>query len=137
MCERESIPSTFFEIVTALACLEFRRARVDAAVFEVGIGGRLDATNVLDTALSVITSVQMDHASLLGSTRSRIAAEKAGIFKKGVDALVAPGIPWNVVEVNEITYYIMCSYRKCTVGVIHLLNLRRGEVRRWAPRCIG
>jgi dihydrofolate synthase/folylpolyglutamate synthase len=78
---------------------------VDVAVFEVGIGGRLDSTNVLDTSQSVITAVQMDHAGVLGGTRTKIATEKAGIFKTDVDALVAPGVPWDVVKVVFFIFY--------------------------------
>lgn len=81
---------TNFEIVTALAFLHFARAGVDAAVIEVGLGGRLDATNVLKPLVSVITSIDYDHMSILGNTLTQIATEKAGIIKSGVPVVVAP-----------------------------------------------
>ena len=78
---------SFFEITTGMAFWWFARQNVDYAVVEVGLGGRLDSTNVIVPELSVITSIGLDHCALLGGTRSEIAAEKAGIFKRGVPAL--------------------------------------------------
>jgi dihydrofolate synthase / folylpolyglutamate synthase len=75
---------SFFDVTTALALLAFRRARVDAAVVEVGIGGRLDSTNVVEPRASVITTVQLEHTDKLGTTLEAIAREKAGIIKPGV-----------------------------------------------------
>ena len=75
---------TFFEIMTAMALLHFQRQKVQAAVLEVGLGGRLDATNVCQPAVSVITSISFDHAQQLGNTLAAIAGEKAGIIKPGV-----------------------------------------------------
>lgn len=77
-------PPTYFETLTCLAFLYFREQRVDAAVLEVGMGGRLDATNVVDPLVSVITTVSLDHQDYLGKTPARIAFEKAGIIKPGV-----------------------------------------------------
>jgi dihydrofolate synthase/folylpolyglutamate synthase len=74
---------TWFEVLTAVAFVHFARARVDLAVLETGLGGRLDATNVSQPVLSIITSISLDHMHLLGSTIARIAAEKAGIIKRG------------------------------------------------------
>ncbi len=75
------IELTFFEVVTAMAFLYFDRVGVDFAVLEVGLGGRLDATNVVDPAASVITSIGIDHVSFLGASLREIAFEKAGIIK--------------------------------------------------------
>ena len=75
---------TFFEITTAMALLHFQRQKVQAAVLEVGLGGRLDATNVCQPAVSVITSISFDHTQQLGNTLAAIAGEKAGIIKPGV-----------------------------------------------------
>jgi dihydrofolate synthase/folylpolyglutamate synthase len=75
---------TFFEITTAMALLYFARRKVDAAVLEVGLGGRLDATNVCQPQISVITSISFDHTQQLGDTLESIAREKAGIVKPGV-----------------------------------------------------
>lgn len=74
---------SFFEFMTAMAFLQFARERVDAAVVEVGLGGRLDATNVVEPAVTVITSIGFDHMEQLGDTLAKIAAEKAGIVKPG------------------------------------------------------
>lgn len=81
---------TQFEVVTALAFHHFSRMGVEAAVIEVGLGGRLDATNVLTPLVSVITPIDYDHLSILGSTLEQIAAEKAGIIKPGVPVVLAP-----------------------------------------------
>lgn len=81
---------TTFEVITALAFLYFSRVRVDMAVVEVGLGGRLDATNVLHPLVSVITSLSLDHTYLLGDTLAAIAAEKGGIIKAGVPTASAP-----------------------------------------------
>ncbi|WP_189007331.1 bifunctional folylpolyglutamate synthase/dihydrofolate synthase [Deinococcus malanensis] len=77
----EAVEASFFEIVTALGCLLFAEAAVQDAVMEVGLGGRLDATNALEPALSIITNVGLDHTEVLGSTVEMIAAEKAGILR--------------------------------------------------------
>lgn len=78
----ESRPS-FFEFLTAAAFLHFARARVDFAVLEVGMGGRLDATNITDPRVAVITNIDLDHQQYLGATRAEIAWEKAGVIKPG------------------------------------------------------
>ena len=83
-------PITFFEITTAAALLAFSRAPADYCLLEVGLGGRLDATNVVDRpALTVITPVSIDHQQYLGETLPEIAGEKAGIIKRGVPCIVA------------------------------------------------
>ena len=80
-------PPTFFEVATAAAFKHFAEQAVDIAVIEVGLGGRLDSTNVITPEVSIITSIDLDHTRLLGATRQEIAREKAGIFKPGVPAL--------------------------------------------------
>jgi dihydrofolate synthase / folylpolyglutamate synthase len=84
---------TFFEITTALAFLYFARQGVNAAVIEVGLGGRLDATNACLPIVSVITSLSYDHMAVLGDTLAEIAAEKAGIIKPGVPVVSSPQLP--------------------------------------------
>ena len=84
---------SFFEITTGLAFKWFADEGVDAAVIEVGLGGRLDSTNVLTPELSVVTTIGLDHCALLGNTLAEIAGEKAGIFKPGVPALVGESNP--------------------------------------------
>lgn len=82
-----SMRPTFFECITAIAWLHFLRREVDVVVLEVGLGGRLDATNVCRPLVTVITSISRDHQRLLGRTLTRIASEKAGIIKPGVPVL--------------------------------------------------
>lgn len=81
---------TYFEVATLLAFAHFARVGVEVAVLEVGLGGRLDATNVVMPLACAVTSIGMDHTELLGSTLGAIAGEKAGILKPGVPAIVAP-----------------------------------------------
>ncbi len=93
---RETEPSaspTFFEILTAIAMLYFKKRQVDIAVLEVGLGGRLDSTNVVIPQVSVITNVGLDHTAILGNTLSSIAYEKAGIIKQGVPVVSAVETP--------------------------------------------
>ena len=85
---------TFFEITTAAALLAFARVPADFVLLEVGLGGRLDATNVVDRpALTIITPVSIDHQQYLGETLAEIAGEKAGIIKRGVPVIVGPQQP--------------------------------------------
>ena len=81
---------TTFEVVTALMFLYFSRQQVDVGVIEVGLGGRLDATNVISPLVSVITSISYDHTNLLGETLSEIAGEKGGIIKCSIPVISAP-----------------------------------------------
>ncbi|WP_104991526.1 folylpolyglutamate synthase/dihydrofolate synthase family protein [Deinococcus sp. NW-56] len=83
----EAVDASFFEVVTALGGLLFAEAGVEVAVMEVGLGGRLDATNALDPDLSVITTVALDHTEILGATLDAIAGEKAGILRAGRPAV--------------------------------------------------
>jgi dihydrofolate synthase/folylpolyglutamate synthase len=85
---RATEPS-FFEATTAIGFLALADAGVDVAVIEVGLGGRLDATNVIAPVLSVLTNVSLDHVQLLGNTVEEVAREKAGIIKPGTPALTA------------------------------------------------
>lgn len=91
--EAEQLPATFFEITTCLAFLYFAQEKVDIAVLETGLGGRLDATNVVHSCLSVITSISLDHTEVLGTTREAIALEKAGIIKERVPVIIGPHVP--------------------------------------------
>ena len=86
-------PPTFFEYTTVLALDWLRRQHVDVIVLETGLGGRLDATNALRPAVSVITSIDYDHTAWLGDTLAAIAGEKAGIIKPGVPVVSAPQDP--------------------------------------------
>jgi dihydrofolate synthase/folylpolyglutamate synthase len=85
----EAMP-TFFECATAIAFELFRRASVELAVIEVGLGGRLDATNVISPMAAAITSIDFDHEALLGDTLAAIAREKAGVIKPGIPVVTGP-----------------------------------------------
>lgn len=87
MVKTPALMPTFFEIVTAIAFLYFERKKVDISVLEVGMGGRLDSTNIILPEISVITPVGYDHTARLGHTLDRIAYEKAGIIKEGVPVI--------------------------------------------------
>ncbi|OIQ31508.1 MAG: bifunctional folylpolyglutamate synthase/dihydrofolate synthase [Alphaproteobacteria bacterium MedPE-SWcel] len=93
---------TYFEITTVAGLLAFARRAADFTLLEVGLGGRLDATNVISPAISVITPVSIDHEQFLGDTLAKIAAEKAGIIKRGVPVVVGPQ-PDEAMEVIENT----------------------------------
>jgi dihydrofolate synthase / folylpolyglutamate synthase len=102
---------TFFEISTALAFWYFRKMAVDVAVIEVGLGGRLDATNILKPRLSVITHIDFDHTKILGSTLEKIAIEKAGIIKSGVPLVTGERRP----ELYEM-FRDVCKERRTTIS---------------------
>ena len=89
----ESLGATFFEATTCLAFAHFARAGVDVAVIETGLGGRLDATNVVDPVAAGVTSIDYDHTEYLGDTLEKIAGEKAGIYKLGRPAVVGETDP--------------------------------------------
>jgi dihydrofolate synthase/folylpolyglutamate synthase len=99
-----SAPPTFFEATTAMAFALFRDAQIEVAVCEVGLGGRLDATNVLEPLVTAITTIGLDHQQHLGDTISAIAAEKAGIIKPGVPVVIGPLDPTarQVVETKAL-----------------------------------
>jgi dihydrofolate synthase / folylpolyglutamate synthase len=89
----ERLGATFFEATTAMAFELFAAAHVDVAVLEVGLGGRLDATNVVTPLAAAVASIGIDHVEFLGNTREEIAYEKAGIFKAGRPAIIGEGDP--------------------------------------------
>ena len=97
-----SKPLTFFEIMTAAAMLHFANSNCDAVVLEVGLGGRLDSTNVCEPAVSVITNISLDHTRQLGSTIDKIAFEKAGIIKPGVPVVCGSRDPTAVKVIQDI-----------------------------------
>ena len=89
---------SFFECVTGMAFNYFKEKKVDVAVIEVGLGGRLDSTNIINPELSVITSIGLDHQGILGNTITDIAREKAGIIKDGKPVVVGPNCPHQQVN---------------------------------------
>jgi dihydrofolate synthase/folylpolyglutamate synthase len=93
--ERQQGAISYFEVLTALALCYFQEQAVDVAVVEVGLGGRLDATNLIHPEVTAITAIQLEHTQVLGDTLEKIAIEKAGIFKPGVTAITiqqSPGV---------------------------------------------
>lgn len=88
-----SLHPSFFELTTAMAFKYFADEKVDVAVIEVGLGGRLDSTNIITPILSVITNIALDHTQFLGNTLAEIASEKAGIIKQGVPVVVGEATP--------------------------------------------
>lgn len=105
----ESIPElTTFEITTAIAFEYFRSQHVEAAVIEVGLGGRLDATNVCIPKVTVITSISYDHTDLLGDTLTEIAGEKGGIIKPGIPVVLAPQKDEAKVVIEAIAKRLSC-----------------------------
>jgi len=100
-------PITFFEVTTAAAFLAFSRVPADVLILEVGLGGRLDATNTIHhPALTVITPVSVDHVGFLGPDLGGIAGEKAGILKPGVQAVIAPQVPQALAAIQDRAYKI-------------------------------
>ena len=96
---RNGVPLTYFEYGTLAAFWIFEQQKIEAAILEVGLGGRLDAVNVLDADCAVLTSVDIDHVDYLGPDRESIGREKAGIFRPGRPAVVAePRPPRSVLE---------------------------------------
>ncbi|HKJ40010.1 MAG TPA: folylpolyglutamate synthase/dihydrofolate synthase family protein, partial [Anaerolineales bacterium] len=101
---------TTFEITTALAFLAFAKQGVNAAVFEVGLGGRLDATNIVTPKVSVITSLSYDHTAVLGDTLAKIAGEKAGIIKDGVPVVSSPQKDEALEVLERVAKNKACEY---------------------------
>ncbi len=88
----EPLSPSFFELTTAIAFKYFAEQHVDIAVIEVGLGGRLDCTNIITPILSVITNISMDHTQFLGNTLAKIAGEKAGIIKQGIPVIIGEDV---------------------------------------------
>ena len=125
-CAREAIPASMFEIVfVAFACV-CEDSGCEAAVLEVGLGGTLDATNVVQTSLSIICSVSLDHTRILGSTVEEIATVKSGIFKKGVPCLVGKYTPTELLKRKADEIGAPYHYVEDVVGVNHLAEEEAG-----------
>jgi folylpolyglutamate synthase/dihydropteroate synthase len=90
---RDEVSLSYFEFTTLAAIQLFADAKLDAVIFEVGLGGRLDAVNVLDADVSIVTSVDIDHTEYLGDTREKIGFEKAGIYRAGKTAICGDPVP--------------------------------------------
>ena len=124
---REGIFCTTFELLTAIACEYYAQNRTDFAVMEVGLGGRLDSTNVLPTSLSLIAAIGMDHMAILGDTEEKIAFEKAGIMKKNVPVAVMRASE-SVLEVfKSHAREVGAPYYECSPAVINRLSVVGSE----------
>ncbi len=145
--ERPNESPTFFELVTAAGFRHFARRGAELAVVEVGMGGRLDATNIIRPEVSVITRVDYDHEERLGHTLDRIAFEKAGIIKPGVPVVCAPQEPEALAVVAETARAARLALRADRRGLPGreradragraegaVLPVRPGRARRSAPR---
>ncbi len=93
---RKDISLTYFEFATLAALDIFKRAKPDVTVLEIGLGGRLDAMNITNPDVSIITSIQLDHENWLGSTLDAIGCEKAGIMRKGIPVVTGPDMPESI-----------------------------------------
>ncbi len=95
---RERTPLTYFEFVTLVALYAFRRAEVDVAILEVGLGGRLDAFNIVDADVGIVTSIGIDHTEYLGDNVEAIGAEKAGVLRGGQHIVLGANMPQSVLH---------------------------------------
>ncbi len=94
---KQGLYLSFFEITTIISFIYFAKSNVDIAIIETGLGGRLDATNVVDPLLSIITSIGFDHTEILGDTLEKIASEKAGIIKRERPVVIGPHVPYGPI----------------------------------------
>lgn len=139
MPESQVLEPSFFELTTVMAFDWFAREGVDVAIVEVGLGGRLDSTNIIDSELSVITNISFDHMAQLGDTLEAIAHEKAGIMRKGVP--VVCGEPKDDIksffkaeaECHETTVRFamdepVCDCMEVRDGMLHLVGTKFGDL---------
>lgn len=98
LTEKEKISPTFFELTTCLALNYFAEEKCSIVILEVGIGGRLDATNIVSPCLSIITSISLDHMEILGPTLQDIAYEKSGVIKPFIPVVIGPHVPWEIMH---------------------------------------
>jgi dihydrofolate synthase/folylpolyglutamate synthase len=137
--EIEKMEPSFFELTVSMAFDYFRAMQVDVAVIEVGLGGRLDSTNVITPEVSVITNISFDHMALLGNTLPKIAVEKAGIIKKKIPVVIGESSPETNAVFEQIAskvgstidfadQYYEASYGMLTIDGKQSLNIRSNGV---------
>lgn len=124
-----SVTPTFFEVTTSMAFEMFRRASIEVAVIEVGLGGRFDATNVISPAVGAITTIGMDHEQHLGSTIAAIAREKAGIIKNGVPVVVGQLPPDAIAVVHAVADERGSDVVEAHAGVHADISMHDGRAR--------
>lgn len=125
-----TIPATFFELTTMLAFLHFAKNDIEIAVIETGLGGRLDATNIVKPLLTTITSIGLDHTEVLGNTLEQIAMEKAGIIKPGIPLVIGPKVPYDLMKKETDKYKSSC------IEVSGIFASYEEENRAIAKRCL-
>lgn len=131
-------PATFFEIMTALGLLVFAEQAVDVAVMEVGLGGRLDCTNIVKPAIVGLTQIQLEHVQILGDTVEKIAGEKAGIMKPGVVAISVPQGETVVGVFREKAAEVGALFRVLGDEVVYSCRFEAAHGRGPHPRvCVG
>ncbi|WP_157993572.1 bifunctional tetrahydrofolate synthase/dihydrofolate synthase [Candidatus Erwinia haradaeae] len=128
---RSSTSLTYFEFGTLAALWLFQQAKLDVIVLEVGLGGRLDATNIIDADIAIITSIALDHTNILGGDRYSIGHEKAGIFRKGKIAVVGePDMPDSIKKVatqkKTHLYQFNCDWSYSIIGNSWIFKDRKG-----------
>src|SRR5277367_5765040 len=117
---RGAVALTFFEFNTLAALLLFEAARLDAWVLEIGMGGRLDAVNLVDPDVAVVVSIGLDHQEYLGGTIEAIAREKAGIFRRGVTAVIGGREPVPVLE--SIAHHVGAPLKRLAIEYNYILE---------------
>ena len=127
----EKVKPSFFELTVAMAFEYFAREKVDIAVIEVGMGGRLDSTNVITPLVSVITNISLDHQQYLGETLVEIAGEKAGIIKKGIPVVIgeyqAPVFPVFQRKAKQMEATLFKAFELKLVGTHEKFDIKQGE----------
>lgn len=134
----EPLHPSFFELTTALAFKYFAEQEVDIAVIEVGLGGRLDCTNIITPILSIITNISLDHTQFLGNTLAEIAGEKAGIIKPGIPVIIGEDIPETRVvfetkakEKNASIIFAQDTEHQEVLHASHCLEGMKYETQHW------
>lgn len=135
------VPTTFFEVTTVLALDYFAQQNVDWVVLETGLGGRLDATNIVVPKVCTITSIGFDHCQFLGDTLEAITREKAGIIKENVPVVVGPSVPVEYIERCDLHQVVgpFGDYEKenraIAEKVLELLDIPSNEAVKSVPPC--
>ena len=129
----EPLHPSFFELATALAFKYFQEAQVDVAVIEVGLGGRLDCTNIIRPDLSIVTNISFDHVQFLGSTLPQIATEKAGIIKSGIPVVIGiafftSGLPWPLLNQSMCRGYIAFFLGVLVAGFANKIKRKNANI---------
>jgi dihydrofolate synthase/folylpolyglutamate synthase len=121
------VSPTFFEMTTAMAFEIFKSARVDVAVIEVGLGGRFDATNIVTPIAAAITSIDLDHEALLGSTIESIAFEKAGVIKPGIPVVLGETKPEAVHVIENVCMKVGARLVRAAMGASVTSSMENGS----------